>query len=51
MSRQIYNDSVLTFNNRVQTVPSNIVAAMTGFSVKPFFDAPDEAEQTPEVRF
>ena len=51
VSRQIYNDSVLTFNNRVQTVPSNMVAAMTGFSVKPFFDAPDEAEQTPEVRF
>ncbi len=51
VSRQIYNDSVLTYNNRVQTVPSNMVAAMTGFSVKPFFDAPDEAEQVPEVRF
>jgi len=51
VSRQIYNDSVLTFNNKVQTVPSNIVAAMTGFSVKPFFDAPDEVEQAPEVRF
>lgn len=51
VSRQIYNDSVLTFNNRVQTVPSNMVAAMTGFSVKPFFDAPEEAEQAPEVRF
>ena len=51
VSRQIYNDSVLTFNNRVQTVPSNMVAAMTGFSVKPFFDAPEAAEQAPEVRF
>ena len=51
VSRQIYNDSVLTFNNKVQTVPSNMVAAMTGFSVKPFFDAPEEAEQAPEVRF
>lgn len=51
VSRQIYNDSVLTLNNRIQTVPSNIVAAMTGFTVKPFFDAPDEAEQAPEVRF
>ena len=51
VSRQIYNDSVLTFNNRVQTVPSNMVAALTGFSVKPFFDAPEEAEQAPEVRF
>ncbi len=51
VSRQIYNDSVLTFNNKVQTVPSNMVAAMTGFSVKPFFEAPEEAEQAPEVRF
>ena len=51
VSRQIYNDAVLTFNNRVQTVPSNLVAAMTGFTVKPFFDAPDAAEQAPEVRF
>lgn len=51
VSRQIYNDSVLTFNNRVQTVPSNMVAAMTGFSVKPFFDAPEAADQAPEVRF
>lgn len=51
VSRQIYNDSVLTFNNRVQTVPSNMVAAMTGFSVKPFFAAPDEADEAPEVRF
>jgi LemA protein len=51
VSRQIYNDSVLTFNNKVQTVPSNMVAAMTGFTVKAFFDAPDEAGQAPEVRF
>jgi LemA protein len=51
VSRQIYNDAVLTFNNRVQTVPSNLVAAMTGFAVKPFFDAPGEADQAPEVRF
>jgi LemA protein len=51
VSRQIYNDAVLTFNNRVQTVPSNLVAAMTGFTVRPFFDAPGEADQAPEVRF
>lgn len=51
VSRQIYNDAVLTFNNRVQTVPSNLVAAMSGFTIKPFFDAPGEADQAPEVRF
>ncbi len=49
VARQIYNDSVLTFNNRVQTVPSNLVAAMTGFTVRPFFDA--ETDEVPEVRF
>ncbi|MDH5372442.1 MAG: LemA family protein [Acidimicrobiia bacterium] len=51
VSRQIYNDAVLTFNNRVQTVPSNLVAGLTGFVVKPFFEAPDEVDQAPEVRF
>ena len=28
VARQIYNDSVLTFNNTVQTVPSNVVARL-----------------------
>ena len=51
MSRQIYNDSVLTLNNKVQTVPSNIVASMAGFSTKPYFEAPDEADQAPQVSF
>jgi LemA protein len=51
LAESIYNDSVLSFNNRVQVVPSNMVAALTGFSVKDFFEAPDEAEQTPEVSF
>jgi LemA protein len=51
VSRQIYNDSVLTLNNKVQTVPSNIVASMAGFSTKPYFEAPDEADQAPQVSF
>jgi len=51
ISRQIYNDSVLTLNNRVQTVPSNIVASIAGFATKPYFEAPDEADQAPQVSF
>ena len=51
MSRQIYNDSVLTLNNRVQTVPSNIVASIAGFATKPYFEAPDEADEAPQVSF
>jgi LemA protein len=51
VSRQIYNDTVLTFNNKVQQVPTNLVAAMFGFRQREFFDAGDEAEQAPAVEF
>jgi LemA protein len=51
VSRQIYNDTVLTFNNRVQQVPTNLVASIFGFSAREFFDAGDEAEEAPVVEF
>jgi LemA protein len=51
VARQIYNDTVLTHNNRCQTVPSNIVASITGFQVREYFDAPEEAAQPPKVEF
>ena len=51
VSRQIYNDTVLTYNNRVQQVPTNVVAALTGFDTREFFDAGDEAQQAPSVQF
>jgi LemA protein len=51
VARQIYNDTVLTFNNQVQTAPSNLVAGMFGFKVREFFDAPDAADEAPKVEF
>ncbi|HSJ29501.1 MAG TPA: LemA family protein [Acidimicrobiia bacterium] len=51
VARQIYNDTVLSHNNRVQTVPSNIVASLTGFETRPFFDAPESADRPPQVEF
>lgn len=51
VSRQIYNDTVLTYNNRVQQIPTNLVAAMTGFTVREFFEGGEEAEQAPVVEF
>ncbi|HJQ76854.1 MAG TPA: LemA family protein [Acidimicrobiia bacterium] len=51
VSRQIYNDTVLTFNNRVQQVPTNLVASMFGFDIREFFDAGEEAEEAPAVEF
>lgn len=51
VSRQIYNDTVLTYNNKVQQVPTNVVASMFGFDEREFFDAGDEAEEAPAVEF
>ena len=51
VSRQIYTDSVLTYNNAVQSVPTNLVAGLTGFRSRPFFEAEVEAETPPVVDF
>lgn len=51
VARQIYNDSVLSYNNAVQTVPTNLVAGTTGFRPRPFFEAEMEAESPPAVDF
>ena len=51
VSRQIYNDTVLTYNNKVQQVPTNIVASLFGFEEREFFDAGDGAEEVPSVEF
>jgi LemA protein len=51
VSRQIYNDTVLRYNNKVQTIPTNLVASMTGFAAREFFEAGEEAEEAPVVEF
>jgi LemA protein len=51
VARQIYNDATLTFNNGVQTVPSNIVAALFGFRTRPYFEVEGDARSAPEVDF
>lgn len=49
VARQIYNDTVLTYNNAVQTVPSSLVAGVTGFQPREFFETEDES--VPRVAF
>jgi LemA protein len=43
-ARQFYNDSVLTYNTSIQTIPTNIVAGMFNFTARDFFKA-DGAER------
>ena len=50
-ARQFYNDSVLTYNNKVEMVPSNIVANMTGFKKASFFETDEKDKEVPKVSF
>lgn len=51
-ARQFYNDSVLRFNNKTQTFPSNVVAGMFGFKQAEFFETTTAAErEAPKVSF
>ncbi len=51
IARQIYNDTVLTYDNAIQTVPANVVAGMFGFAQKPFFEIEEPVREAPQVRF
>jgi len=51
-ARQFYNDQVMKFNTRIESVPTNIIANMFGFKPAEFFEieAPEERE-VPKVKF
>ncbi len=43
--RYLYNDQVQTFNTMAERIPSNIVAALFGFSKKPYLRFGEEIEK------
>ena len=50
-ARQYYNDSVLSYNNSVSTIPSVFVAGPMGFRGREFFRAEGGAQGPVTVRF
>ena len=50
-ARQFYNDAVLTYKNKREMFPSNIVAGMFNFQPKPFFEASDSEREVQKVSF
>ena len=50
-SRQFYNDSVLVFNQKVQSLPSNILANMFAFKEKEYFEIEEEAKKPVKIKF
>ncbi len=51
VSRQVYNDTVLTYNNAIQTIPAVFVAGILGFTKRDFFEAEEAAREAPRVAF
>ena len=51
-ARQYYNDSVMQYNNKIQMVPTNIIAGIFNFKAEEFFELEDAAaREAPEVKF
>jgi LemA protein len=46
-ARQFYNDQVMTFNQKQQVVPSNIIAKMFGFKEREYFAIEEPAAKEP----
>jgi LemA protein len=51
ITRRVYNDTVQTYNTMIQQFPAVVLADAFRFEPRQFFDAPKEAEATPEVSF
>ena len=55
VSRRFYNANVREFNERVQSVPSNVIASVFGFKEEPFFEIEEgdraTLEEAPRVDF
>jgi LemA protein len=50
-ARQFYNDEVLKYNNKIQSIPANVIAGMFNFTQREYFDAEEGATAVPKVEF
>ena len=50
-ARQFFNDSVLSYNTKIQQFPTVVLAGMFHFEKREFFDAAPEDEELPKVQF
>ena len=50
-ARQYYNDSVLAFNNAIETFPGNLVAGGMGRKERKMLDIPAPDREVPKVQF
>jgi LemA protein len=51
VARQVYNDTVLSYDNALQTVPTNIIAGIFNFNPREYFQTEDATREAPRVSF
>ena len=51
VARQDYNNAVQSFNTKIRSFPTNLLAGMMGFGPKEYFKADEGAKQVPQVNF
>jgi LemA protein len=51
VSRQIYNDTTLTYNNSIQVFPGVLLAGPLHFTPREAFEADENQRSAPDVRF
>lgn len=47
--REFYNDSVTTYNTRINQIPYNIVASLLGYTEKEVFEATEQEKQNVDI--
>ncbi len=51
VSRQVYNDTVLTYDTAIESVPTNIIAGAFNFDPREYFEIEEPARQPVQVKF
>jgi len=51
ISRQVYNDTVLSYDNALETVPTSVIASMFNFRPREYFQTEDATRAAPRVDF
>jgi LemA protein len=51
VARQVYNDTVLTYDNALETVPTNAIAGIFNFRERAYFETEGVTREAPAVQF
>jgi LemA protein len=51
VARQVYNDTVLSYENALETVPTSIIAGIFNFRPREYFQTEDATREVPRVDF